>query len=53
MSRARTRTATLNTCSDVTGRTSVMQGLLMWGLILPVLLIVAGIITLRRKKNRR
>jgi LPXTG-motif cell wall-anchored protein len=30
-----------------------MQGLLMWGLILPVLLIVAGIITLRRKKNRR
>jgi hypothetical protein len=31
----------------------LMQGWLMWGLILPILLVVAGIVTLRRKKNRR
>ena len=30
-----------------------MHGVLLWGLILPVLLIVAGVITLRRKKDRR
>jgi hypothetical protein len=30
-----------------------MTGWLMWGLILPILLVVAGIITLRRKKGRR
>jgi LPXTG-motif cell wall-anchored protein len=29
-----------------------MNGWLMWGLILPVLLVVAGIITLRRKNRR-
>jgi LPXTG-motif cell wall-anchored protein len=30
-----------------------MNGWLMWGLILPVLLIVAGIVTLRRRNHRR
>ena len=30
-----------------------MDGLLMWGLVLPVLLVVAGVITLRRRKDRR
>jgi LPXTG-motif cell wall-anchored protein len=30
-----------------------MNGLLMWGLVLPVLLVIAGIITLRRRKTRR
>ena len=30
-----------------------MNGLLLWGLVLPLLLVVAGIITLRRKKYRR
>jgi hypothetical protein len=30
-----------------------MTGWLMWGLILPILLVIAGIITLRRKKGRR
>jgi hypothetical protein len=30
-----------------------MNGLLMWGLILPVLCVVAGLITLRRRKARR
>jgi LPXTG-motif cell wall-anchored protein len=30
-----------------------MNGLLMWGLVLPVLLVIAGIITLRRRKSRR
>jgi LPXTG-motif cell wall-anchored protein len=30
-----------------------MNGLLMWGLVLPLLLVVAGIITLRRRKDRR
>ena len=30
-----------------------MNGWLMWGLILPVLLVVAGIITIRRRKHRR
>ena len=29
-----------------------MNGWLMWGLILPVLLIVAGIVTIRRRNNR-
>jgi hypothetical protein len=30
-----------------------MNGWLMWGLILPILLVVAGVVTLRRKKGRR
>jgi LPXTG-motif cell wall-anchored protein len=30
-----------------------MNGLLMWGLVLPMLLVVAGVITLRRRKARR
>jgi hypothetical protein len=30
-----------------------MGGYLMWGLILPVLLVVAGIITIRRRNDRR
>jgi LPXTG-motif cell wall-anchored protein len=30
-----------------------MNGWLMWGLILPVLLIVAGIVSLRRRNHRR
>jgi hypothetical protein len=30
-----------------------MDGLLMWGLFLPVLLVIAGIVTLRRRKIRR
>jgi LPXTG-motif cell wall-anchored protein len=29
-----------------------MNGWLMWGLILPVLLIVAGIVTIRRRNHR-
>jgi LPXTG-motif cell wall-anchored protein len=29
-----------------------MNGWLMWGLILPVLLVVAGIVTIRRRNNR-
>jgi hypothetical protein len=30
-----------------------MNGWLLWGLILPVLLVIAGVITLRRRKGRR
>jgi LPXTG-motif cell wall-anchored protein len=30
-----------------------MTGWLMWGLILPILLVIAGIVTLRRKRRRR
>ena len=30
-----------------------MNGWLMWGLFLPILLVVAGIVTLRRKNRRR
>jgi cytochrome c-type biogenesis protein CcmH/NrfF len=30
-----------------------MNGLLLWGLVLPILLVVAGIITMQRKKSRR
>jgi hypothetical protein len=30
-----------------------MNGWLMWGLILPLLLIVAGILTIRRRNHRR
>ena len=30
-----------------------MGGWLLWGLVLPVLLVVAGIITLRRRKGGR
>jgi LPXTG-motif cell wall-anchored protein len=29
-----------------------MNGWLMWGIILPVLLVVAGIITVRRRNHR-
>lgn len=29
-----------------------MAGWLMWGLILPLLLVVAGIVTIRRRKRR-
>ncbi|RZU52797.1 hypothetical protein EV385_4681 [Krasilnikovia cinnamomea] len=29
-----------------------MNGWLMWGLFLPILLVIAGIVTLRRKKGR-
>ncbi len=29
-----------------------MSGLLMWGLILPLLLVVAGIVTIRRRNDR-
>jgi hypothetical protein len=30
-----------------------VNGLLIWGLVLPVLLVVAGIVTLRRRNGRR
>jgi hypothetical protein len=30
-----------------------MNGRLIWGLILPVLLIVAGIVTVQRRNHRR
>jgi hypothetical protein len=30
-----------------------MNGWLMWGLFLPILLVVAGVITLRRRNGRR
>jgi hypothetical protein len=30
-----------------------MHGLLLWGLVLPILLVVAGIVTLRRRNTRR
>ncbi len=30
-----------------------MNGWLMWGLVLPVLLVVAGIVTIRRRNDRR
>jgi len=30
-----------------------MAGWLMWGLILPLLLIVAGVVTIRRRKHHR
>ena len=30
-----------------------MNGCLMWGAILPLLLVVAGIITIRRRNHRR
>jgi LPXTG-motif cell wall-anchored protein len=30
-----------------------MNGLLIWGLVLPVLLVVAGVVTMRRRKSRR
>jgi hypothetical protein len=34
-------------------RLRTVNGWLMWGLVLPVLLVVAGIITVRRRKQRR
>jgi LPXTG-motif cell wall-anchored protein len=30
-----------------------MNGWLLWGIVLPILLVVAGIISIRRKKSRR
>jgi hypothetical protein len=30
-----------------------MNGWLMWGLFLPILLVVAGVTTIRRRKGRR
>jgi LPXTG-motif cell wall-anchored protein len=30
-----------------------MNGWLLWGIVLPVLLVVAGIISIRRRKSRR
>ena len=30
-----------------------MNGWLLWGLVLPILLVVAGVITLRRRKGGR
>jgi LPXTG-motif cell wall-anchored protein len=30
-----------------------VNGWLMWGLILPLLLVVAGIVTIRRRNHRR
>jgi hypothetical protein len=30
-----------------------MNGWLMWGLFLPILLVIAGVITLRRRNGRR
>jgi cytochrome c-type biogenesis protein CcmH/NrfF len=30
-----------------------MNGWLLWGLFLPVLLVVAGVITIRRRNGRR
>jgi LPXTG-motif cell wall-anchored protein len=30
-----------------------MNGWLMWGLILPVLLVAAGVLTIRRRNHRR
>jgi hypothetical protein len=30
-----------------------MNGLLLWGLVLPILLVVAGVVTLRRRNGRR
>jgi hypothetical protein len=34
-------------------RSLPMGGWLLWGLVLPVLLVVAGIITIRRRRNGR
>jgi hypothetical protein len=34
-------------------RRSHMGGWLLWGLVLPILLVVAGVITIRRRKNGR
>jgi LPXTG-motif cell wall-anchored protein len=30
-----------------------MNGWLLWGLVLPVLLVIAGIVTIRRRKSGR
>lgn len=30
-----------------------MHGWLLWGLVLPILLVVAGVMTIRRRKDRR
>ena len=34
-------------------REVAMYGWLLWGLVLPILVVVAGIITIRRGKGRR
>jgi hypothetical protein len=34
-----------------TERGAAMDGWLMWGLILPVLLVIAGIVTIQRRKR--
>jgi LPXTG-motif cell wall-anchored protein len=38
--------------SHTTERGEAMNGWLMWGLILPLLLVVAGIVTIRRRNHR-
>ena len=43
---------TVASCSDTTKRGDEMNGWLVWGLILPVLLVVAGIVTIRRRNHR-
>ena len=30
-----------------------MNGILLWGLVLPILLVVAGVVTIRRRNGRR
>jgi hypothetical protein len=35
------------------GRRLPMNGYLMWGIVLPILLVVAGIVAIRRRKGRR
>jgi hypothetical protein len=30
-----------------------MNGVLLWGLFLPILLVIAGVITIRRRNGRR
>ena len=32
---------------------AAMNGWLLWGLVLPVLLVVAGVVTIRRRNHRR
>jgi hypothetical protein len=42
-----------NITVTATRRRPPVNGLLLWGLVLPVLLVIAGIVTLRRRKGRR
>jgi LPXTG-motif cell wall-anchored protein len=39
--------------SRVDGEEVAMNGWLLWGIVLPVLLVVAGIVSVRRRKGRR